>query len=183
MYLAAARGGAAHLFPEDVADLGSDGFSRRDFDNVRNEVAVLKAKIASQTYKGENPITDDLMRLHSQLNRLTYSIHSAGIRDDQRSSNNNQIERPYAEPRLTCAGRGINWFYPFTVSSVCICIQSFNYKIRTGFRPSYRGWSSIRNFTFDMAMCPPDKSKISDDGVLKRGVRLLCSTPHLQTTL
>jgi len=52
--LVASRGGAADLFPEDVADLEKDGFSGRDIDNVRNEVAVLKAEIALQAYKDES---------------------------------------------------------------------------------------------------------------------------------
>ncbi|QLL42055.1 site-specific integrase [Sulfitobacter pontiacus] len=52
--LVAARGGAADLFPEDVADLKKEGFSERDIDNVRNEVAVLKAEITTQTYKDES---------------------------------------------------------------------------------------------------------------------------------
>jgi len=52
--LVAARGVAADLFPEDVADLENDGLSTGDIDHVRDEIASLKAEIASAAYNDES---------------------------------------------------------------------------------------------------------------------------------
>ena len=45
--LVAARGVAADLFPEDILDLETDGFSAQDINFVRTEIASLRTEISS----------------------------------------------------------------------------------------------------------------------------------------
>jgi integrase len=52
--LVATRGIAADLFPDDIYELEKDGFSSRDIDHVRAQVAASKREIASQTYIDES---------------------------------------------------------------------------------------------------------------------------------
>ncbi len=52
--LVAARGVAADLFPDDIAELEKDGFSSCDIDHVRAQVAITKSEFASQTYIDES---------------------------------------------------------------------------------------------------------------------------------
>ncbi|WP_289041903.1 hypothetical protein [uncultured Aliiroseovarius sp.] len=52
--LVAARGRAAELLPEDIAELGKSGFSEQDLPCVRKEVAALKAEIGTPEYEASS---------------------------------------------------------------------------------------------------------------------------------
>jgi integrase len=50
----ATRGIAADLFPDDIADMENDGFSKNDIARVLNEIEISKAEIESATYCEES---------------------------------------------------------------------------------------------------------------------------------
>jgi len=52
--LVAARGIAADLFSDDIAELEMDGFSSCDIDHFRAQVAISRSEIESQTYEDES---------------------------------------------------------------------------------------------------------------------------------
>ncbi|WP_298860127.1 hypothetical protein [uncultured Sulfitobacter sp.] len=72
----ATRGIAADLFPEDVADLEKDGFSKNDIDHVLNEIAILKAEIESPTYREESRTMADTALGRADCD--TYALRKVG---------------------------------------------------------------------------------------------------------